>query len=498
MKIRSKIPSSFSSIRYSRFEIQYSRFFFLFSLLLLFSRSLHAQEWSEPMNITNLGGFSEDPDIVNDNSGIIHIVFSYEINFWYRKIMYIYSEDDGNTWTAPLDLLQNTDLWMSQPHIACDSKNNLYVTYDYATGTADKLVYLIVYDGHQWGEPILVSEGMPRSDYNKIITDNNDQIFLGWYRDGKFYYRYYCNHIFSEIYCPYLNEEDKYLPVEGALTNDQEIHWVGSSASVNYYGARLQYYLFDISNNSWTEPQMPVQDTVTEGKGIALNIGNLPECVYRTYPSPDDKTKHTQKEGNYWSDPELVAGVDGTQKYQQIAVDQNNDVHIVERQGTTGSQRLVHYKKKDNNWVGQYIDTCYVIAYPKLLFKDNKLYCVYEKAWEVGKEVDSDVFFSKYDIVTNINEETRQTRELKIYPNPGSDNIYIEFENDKQQQIDLSIFDMNGKYLITLISETKPQGVCRQLWNGTDKKGKQVSAGQYLVRLKLGRNTTTGLVEIIK
>ncbi len=500
--IRSR-STGFRFAQYSIFDIRYSIFFFLFSFLLLFSHPLPAQEWSDPMNITNLGGYSMDPDMVIDHSGVIHVVWSYRIEDWYWKIMYTCSEDDGSTWAEPLDLLQNTDLWMSQPHIACDSKNHLYVTYSYNTMSIyEMLIKMVVYDGHQWSDPILVSEEMPGSDYSKIITNNNNQIFLGWYKGGKFYYRFYCDPIFSEIYCPYCNEVDKYLPVEGAITLDQEIHWVGSSASANYYGARLQYYLFDISINGWSEPQMLVQDTVTDGKDIALNSGELPECTYRKVSEINynvfDSTKHIKKEVNYWSDPELVAGVDGNQKYQQIAVDQNNDVHVVEQQNAVEGYGLVHYKNWNNNWIGQFIDTSYIVRFPKLLFKGNKLYCAYSKTWEIEKEVDSDLFFTKYDIITGQKEQPTGLPNLKIYPNPGRDNIYIEFENKKEQPINLSIFDINGKHIITLINETKPRGVYRELWNGTDKNGKEANSGSYLVRLKSGRKTVTQTVELIK
>jgi len=437
--------------------------------------------------------------MVIDNNCIIHVVWDYRIedNFW--KIMYSSSKDDGETWSEPLDLLQNTDLWMSQPHIDFDSKNHLYVTYSYNTMSIyEMLIKMVVYDGHQWSDPILVSEEMPGSDYSKIITDNNNQIILGWYRGGKFYYRFYCDPIFSEIYCPYSDEEDKNLPVEGAITLDQEIHWVGSSASANYYGARLQYYLFDISINGWSEPQMLAQDTVSEGKDIALNSGELPECVYHNYPTGDDNTKYIRKEGNYWDDPELVAGVSGNQKYQQIAIDQNNDVHVVEQQETVEGYGLVHYKKWNEKWVGQFVDSNYIVRFPKLLFNNNKLFLVYSKTWEVEKEFLADLFFTKYDIVTNINEETHKPPELEIYPNPASGIVSIEFENNKEQHIDLSVFDISGKHIITLINKNIPQGRQQLLWNGTDKNGKEAKSGSYVVRLSYGRNFVTQAVEIVK
>nr|NQU92790.1 hypothetical protein [Bacteroidota bacterium] len=423
-KFRYSIFPFLSLLRYSIFNIRYSIFFFLLLSLLLFPPSLPAQEWTEPISVTNnMGGFCTDPDLVFDHSGILHVVWSYEIDYSYRKIMYSSSADFGETWIAPLDLLQNNDLWMSQPHIDCDSKNNLYVAYTHNTiNVPEMMVKMVIYDGYEWSDPILVSEEMPGSDYPKVITDNNDQIFLGFHKGGKFYYRLYSDFVLSEIYCPYCNWEDIYLPVEGVLAENNKIHWIGSSASYNYYGERLEYFLFDIGTNSWSNPQMPVQDTIKIGKDITLDNNSNPVCVYRKKPFGDDRTKLIQKNGNYWSNPELVACVDGSQKYQQIEIDQNNDVHIVEQQETVEGYGLVHYKKWNEKWVGQFIDSCYIVNFPKLLFNNNRLYFVYSKTWVVGKEFDGDLFFTRYDIVTGQMELPEILPELDIYPNPGRDN----------------------------------------------------------------------------
>ena len=184
-------PSPFRflpSIRYSIFIILYSIFF---------SFTLPAQQqWTEPINISNLGGYSMDPDMVIDHNGVIHVVWSYKITSTHWLIMYNYSEDDGLSWSEPLDLLQNTDLWMAQPHIACDSKNRLYLTYthDYHGWTPEgRLIKMLTCDGHQWGEPITASEGMPGSHYNNIIIDHNDRIYVFWDHgpSGDDFYRFF-------------------------------------------------------------------------------------------------------------------------------------------------------------------------------------------------------------------------------------------------------------------------------------------------------------------
>jgi len=73
------------------------------------------------------------PDMIIDKNGIIHVVWDYHVEDNFSKIMYSRSEDEGETSSEPLDLLQNTDLWMSRPHIGSDSKCHLYVAYTHNT-----------------------------------------------------------------------------------------------------------------------------------------------------------------------------------------------------------------------------------------------------------------------------------------------------------------------------------------------------------------------------
>jgi hypothetical protein len=516
-------PILIQILRYSTFSIRYSTFAFLpllrhsifnirysiFLLLFLISSSLPAQQqWTEPLNISNLGGYSMDPDMVIDHNGVIHVVWSYQNSAFHWLIMYTCSEDDGLTWAEPLDLLQNTDLWMLQPHIACDSKNNLYVTYTHDGNSwtpEGRLIKMLTFDGYQWSEPITVSEGMPGSHYPKVLLDDNDDVYVFWgYLSDEMYYRYRKGYHWSDIYCPYCDSTDRYYFSDGIEVYDNLIHLVGSSMSYNYYGERPQYYEYNLVNNLWAYPEMINNDTIVVDIDLSINKSLVPESAYRKIETNpmygSDATKHTKKEGNNWSTPDLVSGTDKRQVGQQITIDQNNCVHVVETEYYVSSEletELVHYYKMDNIWMAQPIDSSDNLCnYPILLFSRNRLYVVY---WWHSEELDEGyIRFSKNDIITNIKEEPQHQTELTIYPNPGRDNIYIEFYNEKQQHIDLSVFDMTGKHIITLVSETKPPGKCRQLWKVTDKNRKEDAPRLYLIRLISGRNTVTRTVEIIR
>ncbi len=488
-----------------------------FSLLLALAPfSLPAQQqWTEPLNISNLGGYSMDPDMVIDHNGVIHVVWTYQNSAFHWLIMYTCSEDDGQTWTEPLDLLQNTDLWMLQPHIACDSKNNLYVTYTHDGNSwtpEGRLIKMITWDGYQWSEPITVSEGMPGSNYSSVIIDQKDKPYVFWLIGAQMgnidmYYRYYEEEIWSDFYCPYCDSSVAYLPTMNSL-KENVMHWAGV-----YQISMVEkpvYFKFDSDLNTWEYPEMINNDTIVVDIDISLNHSHVPETVYRKreinpmYGS--DVTMHTKKEGNNWSIPDLVSGTDKRQVGQQIAIDQNNDVHVVETEfyaSSISETQLVHYYKIGDRWLGQPIDSSnHMCHFPKLLFVNNRLYVVYRHSNASGT---GDLRFSKYDIITNIKEETKLPKELTIYPNPGRGNVYIEFvpivsheKNNQAQHINISVFDVRGQHIITLANKKFPPGKQRLLWKGTDKNGKEVNSGLYLVRLQSGRNNTSQTVEIIK
>ncbi len=487
-------------------------FFITLILIPLFilssSKQLFGQEWTKPINISNLGGYSMNIDMDIDHANKIHVVWDNMITSSHWLIMYSCSEDDGNTWSEPIDLLQNTDLWMLQPHIACDSKNKLYVTYTHdghGWTPEGRLIKMLTCEGQTWSKPFTVSKEMPSSNYSSIAINQNDKPYVFWLIGSQMgqidmYYRYLIENVWSDIYCPYCDSSVAYLPAMHSI-EDYVMHWSGvyQKPSVE----KPAYFIFDAVLNDWGKPEMISKDTIVVDIDIAINQNSYPETAYRKKETNpiygSDATKHTKKDGFYWSSPDLVSGTDKQQIGQQIAIDQNNNVHVVEYEYYNSSIldiKLVHYYKHDKNWSFNEIDSAFqIINSPKLIISNNKLYVAYYKGNEVFL---GDLWISKYDIITNIKDEIRRTPELKIFPNPSQGDVTIEFENNELQHINMSVTDMAGKHIVTLINEIKPPGVYRQIWKVTDKYRKENAPGLYLVRLQSGRNTATQVVEIIR
>jgi len=474
-------------------------------ILLLLSSLAYPQVWTPPVDISNTMGYSMEPDMVIDHNGVIHVVWAYKINDNYWKIMYSKSEDDGLTWSTPYDVLQNTSLWMSQPHIACDNSGRfLYVTYDYNTMDPESmLVYMVICDRGQWGTPILISNDMPGSDYNKVIVDNNNKIYVFWGNSSiKNYYRYLENDEWSDIKQPYYNNlPDFYALYNCSVDSANILKWAGYSTQempMGYYNQA--YFEFNPATNQWSVPYIFTGRKASIGNAIALDKNGNPQIAFREITNdstpPNTGTFYTSSINQQWSKPELIN--ENNPEGQQIAIDQNSNTHIINTEKTSNGQQLVHYEKITGQWIKTVVDNSeYMIPSSKLIFKKNKLYLTYVHCDTPGG-IDENIYFTTFDILTGTTESTTAISDFKIYPNPGKAPVMIDFSIDKQEKTEISIYDLNGRKITTLINEDKTPGRYQTLWNGRDQNGKEVNSGLYLVRLQWGRNSVTRPVEYSK
>lgn len=76
-------------------------------------------------------------------------------------------------------------------------------------------------------------------------------------------------------------------------------------------------------------------------------------------------------------------------------------------------------------------------------------------------------------------EQNNQNISIAYYPNPFSENLSIEFSVIEKSSIDLSVFDINGKHIKSIINKIYSPGKYKLKWNGRCEKGKEIMAGIY-------------------
>jgi hypothetical protein len=85
---------------------------------------------------------------------------------------------------------------------------------------------------------------------------------------------------------------------------------------------------------------------------------------------------------------------------------------------------------------------------------------------------------------------------LRLYPcrpNPFNPRTTIKYDLPAAGPVRLSVFDVAGRLVRTLVDESMPQGSHEAAWDGRDSTGREVGSGSYLARLEFG-----GKVEIVR
>ena len=78
------------------------------------------------------------------------------------------------------------------------------------------------------------------------------------------------------------------------------------------------------------------------------------------------------------------------------------------------------------------------------------------------------------------------------YPNPFNPETSIEFGLPKAGFVEISIFDINGKLVTTLVSEQRAAGNHIVKWNTSDKDGNRLTSGVYYYQMKVSDSVNGG------
>ncbi len=89
-------------------------------------------------------------------------------------------------------------------------------------------------------------------------------------------------------------------------------------------------------------------------------------------------------------------------------------------------------------------------------------------------------------LATAIDQPKAPVRTFRLignFPNPFNPFTTIRFELHKSQQIELQIFDLNGRLVRQLVKGTLPAGLHQVQWDGRDDRQKPLPSGSFFYRL---------------
>ncbi|HPG40294.1 MAG TPA: FlgD immunoglobulin-like domain containing protein [bacterium] len=92
----------------------------------------------------------------------------------------------------------------------------------------------------------------------------------------------------------------------------------------------------------------------------------------------------------------------------------------------------------------------------------------------------------------------QSTAMLNAYPNPFNPETTVKYTLHQDAQVTITVYDLLGRKVKTLIDEQQPAGAYQAVWNGTDAVGAKAASGAYLVRMETAEVTQIQKVLLLK
>jgi len=92
----------------------------------------------------------------------------------------------------------------------------------------------------------------------------------------------------------------------------------------------------------------------------------------------------------------------------------------------------------------------------------------------------------------------REVFSASNYPNPFNPETTISYNLPAESFVTLEIYNLKGQLVKRLVSENKPSGAHKAVWNGSDQQGREVASGFYFYRLKTKDNQLTRKILLMK
>ncbi len=83
-------------------------------------------------------------------------------------------------------------------------------------------------------------------------------------------------------------------------------------------------------------------------------------------------------------------------------------------------------------------------------------------------------------------------------PNPFNPSTQIQFALPKDAQVNLSVYNVLGQHVTTLVNDFMRAGMQTVTWDGTDASGTTVASGVYFYKLRAGDFTDTKKMLLLK
>jgi len=84
------------------------------------------------------------------------------------------------------------------------------------------------------------------------------------------------------------------------------------------------------------------------------------------------------------------------------------------------------------------------------------------------------------------------------HPNPFNPSTHVEYVLPTRSHVTVTVFDMLGRRVRTLVDAVMGSGTHTATWDGSDERGKAVASGVYLYRMEAGEHTESRRMVLVR
>jgi len=198
----------------------------------------------------------------------------------------------------------------------------------------------------------------------------------------------------------------------------------------------------------------------------------------------NDGTLYGYYNGSVWSTPKLIV----EDPYNQKITYFNGKTYIMdlEKEPNDSVSAVLYQKDNFGVWYGtKLFKTTNFCGLSNLGVINNRLYALF--SWRKDG-VQYEIYFmkTKYPLSANEINNAKSPIILKQnFPNPFTDNTNISYTLNQTGNCILTIHNLKGELIQTLVNKKQAPGTYQLEWNGINTKGKKLAAGIYLYRLSI-------------
>ena len=270
-----------------------------------------------------------------------------------------------------------------------------------------------------------------------------------------------------------------------------------------------------VPGSGWTaDEQIVFSSTISSAPSITVDYNNHAHLVWQdTRGGNNDIFYKEYVPGVGWDAIDTQVTLNTSSQIQPyVDADPRDNAYVVWTDSRNGASNpdIFFDTRQHGTWVGNLSivgagtdTTNSVQRFPGVVHDE---FGVAYAAWtderlpaSIGKN--RDVWYKVgHDVVTAVEspEKPLLAGLLRNYPNPFNPVTKIQFVLERDAQISLRVFDVQGRAVRTLVNGYVAAGSRVVGWDGTDDSGRSLASGTYFVRLQGGGKYLSRTINLVK